>query len=676
MLDSREGEETTEGKGPLQNEDDLFHRMKLIKEKILFEKMVLFDDVNATCKFGTIKQGHGLVIEWYNEFYHSEHEFAQFGANDYSFYAKLMIHGQFHKGLPAGTEFFVGMVMPLSVKCEALVKTMDPNQVEIYKAYTSFAVGTHELSHKMILECCDRMISKGDDPICFELRASNDKVIFLLPTKASQVKQALQNNVDTEDAPQQTNRNNIRYDGDLTNLKPRSNYLRQIRFWVCPVLFLILSWMLISTNYSQKIKDTFPEIKDPFASLTQKQEFINYEEQKNSASFMQGDLHRNYTLPTVNKTKILEDATKFVGQKTRQIYLDEFLGLYDNLVKGEHHKSMLSRVGGIFSFVNIIWFLAIIGITVSLGPALWDITAPLRKFFTGLFTWFAKKIVAFFINYILPNILRQHSWGFLEILLYLFTMTILTQTHRMDPTETVTLMISITAHALLVLCYIYSHMIWSEISFNYKHREIFYGSTLLFLCVCLIPAVFYLQSDFQGVVAVFCFWLGFYKWGRLYDQFKLFFCPYGPHWKNRMKATTLVVFITDIAIRLCAKYQEFDLLSNFTVGLSIFGIKLILTWRVIKSQTKSINRWDSHDKKHQAKMIVCLLICFGLGYGFDIVGMQNEAIMFSIIYGIALISMFDWFSFWVKCFIISLIAYKSAMYLHGNPDFLIQMFMK
>ena len=39
--------------------------------------------------------------------------------------------------------------------------------------------------------------------------------------------------------------------------------------------------------------------------------------------------------------------------------------------------SIAGPVGGIFSFVNIIWFLAIIGIAISVGPVLWVFISPI-----------------------------------------------------------------------------------------------------------------------------------------------------------------------------------------------------------------------------------------------------------------------------------------------------------
>ena len=41
------------------------------------------------------------------------------------------------------------------------------------------------------------------------------------------------------------------------------------------------------------------------------------------------------------------------------------------LVEMQDHVSIAQRVWGFFHFVNIMWLLAIFGIVVSIGPAIW-----------------------------------------------------------------------------------------------------------------------------------------------------------------------------------------------------------------------------------------------------------------------------------------------------------------
>lgn len=54
--------------------------------------------------------------------------------------------------------------------------------------------------------------------------------------------------------------------------------------------------------------------------------------------------------------------------------------------------SVFQRVYGFFTFVNIMWVLAIIGITVSIGPALWVILRPIRELF-GFVKFYHWKLI-------------------------------------------------------------------------------------------------------------------------------------------------------------------------------------------------------------------------------------------------------------------------------------------
>ena len=56
--------------------------------------------------------------------------------------------------------------------------------------------------------------------------------------------------------------------------------------------------------------------------------------------------------------------------------------------------------------------------------------------------------------------------------------------------------------------------------------------------------------------------------------------------------------------------------------------------------------------------------------------MGNEGIMSIVTYLIVVIGSTKYINPWPSCFAISLMAYKSAMYLHENPSFLIDMFLK
>ena len=109
---------------------------------------------------------------------------------------------------------------------------------------------------------------------------------------------------------------------------------------------------------------------------------------------------------------------------------------------------MMARIGGIFNFVNIMWFLAIVGITVSVGPLLWIVASPIVEFLMIRLSWLARGVRQFFWNYVWPATVKLHTWGFLELFAYMVTFTILTQSHKMNSNDTIAcFMVALTAHA-------------------------------------------------------------------------------------------------------------------------------------------------------------------------------------------------------------------------------------
>ena len=75
----------------------------------------------------------------------------------------------------------------------------------------------------------------------------------------------------------------------------------------------------------------------------------------------------------------------------------------------------MQRVWGFFCFVNIMWLLAIFGITISLGPAVWAVTKPLRKVLELVSTWVREAVVYAVKEFVIPVVLRMHAYGVLEV---------------------------------------------------------------------------------------------------------------------------------------------------------------------------------------------------------------------------------------------------------------------
>jgi len=76
-------------------------------------------------------------------------------------------------------------------------------------------------------------------------------------------------------------------------------------------------------------------------------------------------------------------------------------------------------------------------------------------------------------------------------------------------------------------------------------------------------------------------------------------------------------------------------------------------------------------------MIIALLVGSFVGLIYNIEGMSNTALTFLVFYVIEKYTEFHFdheYNGWVFVFIISVVAYKCALWLHHHPEFIVSMF--
>ena len=86
----------------------------------------------------------------------------------------------------------------------------------------------------------------------------------------------------------------------------------------------------------------------------------------------------------------------------------ELQGIRDNLIAHEQARSVLSKVLGFFTFVNIVWSVSIVGITVSVGPTVYHLLRPLRNLIKRTLKWLWRRVIQ-------PLLERLHDWGVFEL---------------------------------------------------------------------------------------------------------------------------------------------------------------------------------------------------------------------------------------------------------------------
>ena len=105
-----------------------------------------------------------------------------------------------------------------------------------------------------------------------------------------------------------------------------------------------------------------------------------------------------------------------------EVTLEDALKIEEETNAYVNKKSIWQKVWGFFTFVNIIWMLAVLGVTISVGPCLYQVFGPcLTRFFKKLGRVVKKVITWIFKKIVIPLVTFLHNWGFIELVIYMLT---------------------------------------------------------------------------------------------------------------------------------------------------------------------------------------------------------------------------------------------------------------
>jgi len=85
-----------------------------------------------------------------------------------------------------------------------------------------------------------------------------------------------------------------------------------------------------------------------------------------------------------DEAKILANATAVFK---RNVSRDDILGVEKHILQMQDDRGVITRVTGIFSFVNFIWLISIIGIMCAIIPFLGFVISPVMEVLTRVFTY-------------------------------------------------------------------------------------------------------------------------------------------------------------------------------------------------------------------------------------------------------------------------------------------------
>merc|ERR1719329_315289 len=373
----------------------------------------------------------------------------------------------------------------------------------------------------------------------------------------------------------------------------------------------------------------------------------------------------------IRRAEALRLAADLVG---RPVTADEICSLRADLVLAQGHRSVWQRVRGFFSFVNALWLGAIFGITISIGPVIWEITKPLRKFFKRLalklrtaLIWFAEKILV-------PLVSRLHMWGVWEALAHFLSLALVVQGVRLPQDPGLVVCVSgIVGSGFSML---YSFRLHAARLNNDKLESALVHFTYLVFGVLACPLAVLFQSTLLGYLAVGCVlsFLGLsgamsplcYAIGWDDEESAVLSCAAG--------AFSVAAFGAARAAGL-----EIEVLAPFVSPVSVLGgLTYYLSLLILSSRHYTGTK--AQENKYMAYnfgMLVSIVVWQAFGRIFGMVGLVSTSTVFLVLWCLEKseelhnhLGLNGWFLILFG----SIFTYFAALWLHAHPDFVVSVF--
>jgi len=376
------------------------------------------------------------------------------------------------------------------------------------------------------------------------------------------------------------------------------------------------------------------------------------------------------------RKEVLAAAALLLG---RDVTAKDLEAIRDELVRILNHRSLGQKVQGLFTFVNTIWLCAIAGITVSVGPVLWDLLRPLRRIFVQLANKFKEALLWFMEKVILPTVSRLHELGFWEAFAHAAAFMLTVQGCRLQegPGEFVAisgLVASLAASKYTY--YLHGQVVARVLLKEYK----FDVGSLMFLCsgLLFVPVAILHQSKLIGFASVGSLLAALGFSGAMYP-----FC-YCIGWNSEdSMLRTAAASGLGVGAFAFAKVlgAEAEVLAPFAPGISVLGGLSHYLALLIRSN-KWYKQYGTRDSPklyywYNCCMAASLGISQAVGRIYGLKGLANTSTTFLVLWMLeksAELTDALNVSGWYVLLGGSIVTYYSALWLHANPSFVVSLF--
>eukprot|EP00667_Euglena_gracilis_P012179 EG_transcript_12487 len=351
---------------------------------------------------------------------------------------------------------------------------------------------------------------------------------------------------------------------------------------------------------------------------------------------------------------ILAEAAQVCG---RPVSREELQAVGPLTLEMQEGRGIVSRILGIFNFVNVLWALAIIGILCTLLPALAFLGEPLFRFLVYVFTEVIWPIVI-----ALKPVFEAAGYAGAYVLAV--------EAYRYPPDvySMLSVWLAVSSSAAFLVLFLYTSSEHAPSSGD--HKEAFASLTHLLLACVLVPHAACLRSSLLGFLAVaaLCGALGFSVacyglcWALGFED--------GPT-MLRAGAACFLLNVTFMGLR--AFNVPADILKPFASGVGVIcGVVYFLSLLIFSSR---FSRCSDEYWVRQLPMCFSLLLFILVGNAYHIRSVANTATTFAVLYCVEKYaewaSSLQWGPAAVCWFVGSFVLYFAAMYLHSHPDIIV-----
>eukprot|EP00051_Salpingoeca_urceolata_P014905 m.190296 g.190296 ORF g.190296 m.190296 type:complete len:616 (-) comp18225_c0_seq5:99-1946(-) len=557
---------------------------------------------------------------------------------------EIDVLGSFSHALPPGGSSLMAWLLPLKLR------NFPASDFRGDRFEARFGLGLYRLSHTTLLSRLQGFATAGDPVIMLEIADTDTaQVLTRFPTRASLISAALENDDDR----------NIVYRGARCAIPRRSAGLRLFRWWLLPLLALAgIAWMTLrSASAVALVPSLLPHTNRSIATA-----LPPYPESMMQAWNLGGLLAQlNSTSSTAAAETLLQQAANITGRDS--LTLEQLQAIPALIEATEAHTSILARARGMFSFINLIWLVSIVGIAVSIGPSVYHITKPIQD-------WLKRVCKQVLDRVIIPFARWAHENGVFELVAYTAALTVCVDGIRM-PREYGE-MVTLSGIVALAPCMAYSTFLHGGSVIKRLHPDTVTQMMSVWYGLCWFPFAIYYQSTLMAyastALGASALGFGVACYGMCY--------VIGFRSKNALQRATvtagLVLDLLGLAVVLDMSGPK--LLAPFASPMTVLGGVVHFMGLLIIS-----SRWYHHDTDlsytaRQALFIGSTGILAAAGFVLGFPGMANTATVFTVLYCMEKYTEFHlelkW-NGWVLMLMLSATLYRCALHLHSHPEYVI-----